>query len=345
MMAAQDLPAAPEGADVPEWIHLAPAGPIETFDRRGPYEITDPQAVIDASFAPRGEIEIDVNHATFTAAPQGGDAPARGWITEMQARPDGIWGRVRWTEEGRRLVATRAYRRISPVFALDRPKGRRVVSILNASLVNRQNLRGLAALNQEKEDGGMPFIEKLAELLGLDPAATEADIEAAIAALKKGGETEAMQAQLGEIATALGVEVDGDIVAAAKAAKTAAPGWQDAVAELQAENVALQSELTSFKQDRAREKAAAFVDGEIAKGRVGVKPLREHYIAMHQEDPARVEKEIGALPILGPSGVTVEPPSIEGDVSLNAEQEAFARLIGVDPTKLAENLKPRKEAN
>ena len=68
MMAAQDLPSPPEGADVPEWIQLSPAGRFETFDARGPYEISDPQAVIEASFAARGEIEIDVNHASFSAS-------------------------------------------------------------------------------------------------------------------------------------------------------------------------------------------------------------------------------------------------------------------------------------
>ncbi len=73
----------PEGAEVPEWIQLTPAGRFETFDARGPYEVTDPQAVIEASFAARGEIEIDVNHASFTAAKAGGEAPARGWIVEM----------------------------------------------------------------------------------------------------------------------------------------------------------------------------------------------------------------------------------------------------------------------
>lgn len=38
MMAALPLPSAPEGAEVPDWVHLLPKGDaIETNDGRGPY--------------------------------------------------------------------------------------------------------------------------------------------------------------------------------------------------------------------------------------------------------------------------------------------------------------------
>ncbi|MGK3945780.1 phage protease, partial [Streptomyces caeruleatus] len=78
---------------------------------------------------------------------QGGRSDAVGWVREMQAREDGIWGRVEWTPEGQRLVAEKAYRKISPVIIHDAKK--KILRIANISLVNRPNLRGLAALNQE----------------------------------------------------------------------------------------------------------------------------------------------------------------------------------------------------
>ncbi|GLO70564.1 hypothetical protein MACH17_20810 [Phaeobacter inhibens] len=66
--------------------------------------------------------------------------------------------------------------------------------------------------------------------------------------------------------------------------------------------------------------------------------MRGHYIAMHQEDPARVEKEIGGLPILGASGATFDPPEVEGKISLNSEQSQTARLLGISPEDYAATL-------
>lgn len=333
MMAAQDLPSPPEGADVPEWIQLTPAGRFETFDARGPYEVTDPQAVIEASFAARGEIEIDVNHASFTAAKAGGEAPARGWIVEMQSREDGIWGKVRWTKEGARLVADQAYRRISPVFRLAHPGSKRVVAILNASLVNRQNLRGLAALNFEEEER-MSFLKQLAGVLDLGADATEDQVTAAVNLLKDSGATAvAAQSQLNEIATILGVDAEGDVVAAAKATAGGAPdavALQAAMTELQGTIAAQAEQIAGLMGSASKDKAEAFVDSEFKKGRLIPKALRDHYIAMHQEDPARVEKEIAGMPMLNSAGVPhLPPPSEDGKIAMNAEHLAVAAQLGL----------------
>ncbi|WP_165798108.1 phage protease [Tritonibacter scottomollicae] len=347
LMASQELPSVTEDAGVPEWIQLTPAGRIETFDARGPYEITDPQAVIEASFEGRDEIEIDVNHASFTAAKAGGDAPARGWIIEMQAREDGIWGKVRWTSEGARLVADQAYRRISPVLRHD--SHNRVQKLLNASLVNRPNLRGMAALNFEQEDDSMSFLKQLAALSGLGDDATEDQV---IAAIKKQGEGSdgaiAAQSQLDEVATILGVDVGGDVVAAAKATTAGAPdvvALQSALTELQG-TIAMQAEqLTTLQGTASKDKAEAFIDGEIKKGRMIPKSLRDHYVSMHQEDPARVEKEIAGLPVLNSTGVAhLTPASEDGKISLNAEQQSAARLLGLSSEDYQTVLEEEREA-
>lgn len=354
LMAALDLPPAKDEASVPDWIHLSPLGRVETLDGRGPYEVGDPQAIIQASFEKRGDLEIDVNHASFLAAPKGGEAPARGWIVEMQAREDGIWGRVNWTDEGRRMVATRSYRRISPVFALDRPGGSKVVGILNASLVNRNNLRGLAALNAEQETGMEEVLAKLKSMLGLaEDADTEeiwralsAVIDAAAAEKAKNASAAAMQSAMGEIAVALGVASDAKpetVVAAAKSVTTKPGG--DVVSALQAEITTLGNQLNEVREASARKDAESYVDGEIKRGRASVKPLRDHYIAMHMADPARVEKEIGAMPILSGSMLLTPPPAAkEGEISLNAEQVQAAKLLGVSPKDYAATLQAEREA-
>ncbi len=325
-----------EAAVAPEWVHLVPAGQIATVDGRGPYSVADAEAVIAASFAETDQLPIDENHSTDLAAPNGLSAPARGWIKALQARADGIWGQVDWTGQGRRMVAGRSYRMISPVVLHD-AKGV-ITRILRASLVNKPNLRGLVALNQETP---VNLMEKLAAMLGLEATATEEQIMTAITAMKEkkaeGGDAPAMQAALTEIGTALGVQGDATaILAAAKAVKADNCG----IVALQAELTTVSTQLNSLKAEGAKAAATAFVDGQIAKGRVGVKPLRDHYIARHMAGSADVEKEITALPILTGSGMEHLPPAAkDGEISLNAAQTATAKLLGIDPKAYAATLK------
>lgn len=348
LMSAQALPEISGEADVPEWIHLVPAGQVDTHDGRGPYELADAQAVIEASLAARGDIEIDENHATFLAAPKGGEAPARGWIVEMQARDDGIWGRVKWTDEGRRLVASRAYRRISPVFGLAAKGSKKIASILNVSLVNRNNLRGLVALNQQQEPTPMEFMAKLAELLGLEAGADEAAITAAIEALKEPDADEAaMQSQLAEIGKALGCDDGADATVVLNAAKAAAvaQGDEETIAALQAEVVDLGTKVKTLTEGNAKTAAETFVDTAIREGRVGVKPQRDRFIALHMRDAAEAEAVINGLPKLGSTPTTLKPPAPkDGSVALNAEQIKVARMLGQDPKVYAATLEAERAA-
>lgn len=318
LMAAMDLPV---GTDVPDWVHLTPGqGEVATYDARGPYHVKDAQAVVAASLAdPRGML-IDANHATDIAAPKGGDAPAHGWIKALEARADGIWAQVDWNASGRALLADRAYRGISPVIE-HLPDGT-VLRILRASLTNVPNFRNLTALNMESSVP-LSLNARLATLLGLAATATDDQIVAAIPKPDT-----ALQSQIAEIGTALGVD-GGDataVLAAAQAAKAdakAAKGSDAVVTALQATVSQLTTSLNALTASTTLAAATSFVDGEINKGRVGVKPLRDHYIAMHQQDAARVEKEIGAMPVLGPSGLGNTPPP-STDVKLATQSDVTA---------------------
>lgn len=330
LAAAMDLP---ESEGAPEWVHLLPAakGEIQTYDARGPYRMADIEAVIAASMQSERGMPIDENHATDTAMQNGNGAPARGWIKELQARADGLWGRVEWTKAGAELLADRAYRGISPVF--NHLADKTITRVLRASLTNKPNLKGLVALNEETAMN----LAAIAKALGLGEDADEAAILAAIVKLNK-PEEPALQSALSEIGTALGVD-GGDpatILAAAKAAK----GGSAAITAMQAELTSVTGQLNAMKADGAKAKATAFVDGAIAQGRVGVKPLRDHYIAMHCEDPARVEKEIGALPALGAGGqISAHPPGNPAEItSLNAEQTQVADQLGIPHDKFLASL-------
>ncbi len=330
-MAALDLA---EAADVPEWVHLLPTekGAVQTQDARGPYHVVDADAIIAASFAEQAKLQIDENHSEDLRAGKGEPSPARGWITEMQARADGIWGKVEWTAAGRALVADKAYRAMSPVILHD--AGKKIASILRASLVNRPNFRGLATLNQETSMNGM---DKIAEALGLPADAEAGAIISAIKAMK-GKDTEpALQSALTAIGTALGVEGTQEAILAAAATKAVAKPAE--IAALQSEMAGMATELATIKTAGAKAAAEAFVDGAIKERRVGVKPLRDHYIARHMVGSADVEKEIAAMPTLEASGMVQLPPAAkDGAVSLNAAQLEAAAALGIDPKDYAKTL-------
>lgn len=322
LAAAIDLPT---GGTAPEWVHLLPTakGAIQTYDGRGPYRVDDAQAVIAASMVdPRGLL-IDENHSTDLAAPEGREAPARGWITALEARADGIWGKVDWTPTGTALLAERAYRGISPVFVYD--AAGKVIRIKHAALTNKPNLQGLTALHSENAMS----LKAIAKVVGLGEDATEAAIIAAIGNLN--GAT-ALQSSLIAIGAALGVE-GGDATAILAAAKTA-KGGETVNTALQAEVTALASELKVLTDATAKAKAEGFVDDAIRLGRAGVKNQRDRFIAMHAQDPAATEALINGLPALGgASQISAQPPAGAEITALNAEQAQVADQLGIPHDK------------
>jgi Mu-like prophage I protein len=92
----------------------------------------------------RGRLPVDYDHSIDLAAPKGLPAPAAGWIDQLEARADGIWGRVAWTARAAASIAALEYRHISPVF--DHTRGGAVVRILRAALTNSPAIPNLTAL-------------------------------------------------------------------------------------------------------------------------------------------------------------------------------------------------------
>jgi phage I-like protein len=360
-----------------EWIMLMPIGAgglVATVDGRGPYRVADPAKLASASLAAHdGRIPIDENHATDLAAPQGRPAPARGWATAAEARPGGIFGKIEWSAPGAALMSEKAYRYISPVIVHD--KSGNVLDLPRASLTNTPNLRGMAALHSQEND--MDLLAQLIKLLGLpdgsDAAAVIAKVKSecsddpgdtamqqvavtaglakdagraivlsTVAALKQkaGGAV-----SLNAIAKAAGLKEDSGEAAIVAAITSLASGVPEAVKALQSELATVTTNLNALRSSSATEKATAFVDTAIREGRVGVKPLRDHYITMHAADPARVEKEIGAMPKLGASGALQTNPEIkDGKVALNAEQIGIANALGLSPDDYAKTLASEQAA-
>jgi phage I-like protein len=340
LAASAALPEIGSDGAVPDWVQLLPVaqGEVETFDGRGPYLVKDLQPIIQASIANTRGMPIDENHATDLRP--GHDAPARGWITELQARADGLWGRVEWTPFGRRLVKSKAYRGISPVLMVDPADKRSVRSIARASLVNVPNLRGLAALNTE-ETGQMDGMKKIAAKLGLGEDASLEDILAKIGSMADKKPDTAMQAALTEIGTVVGLPTGTPdaIVAAVKVQKEGT----GTIAALQAENAGLKTRLDTLETAGKRAASEAYVDGEVRKGRTGINATnRETLVTLHMSQPDQAKTIIEAQPVVTPTAVIAStvPPGVADDAAfaeLNAEQQGneLARRAKAYQAKLA----------
>lgn len=299
-------PGSDQGA--PEWVHLLPAGEIRTVDGRGPYLVKSLQSIAQ-SLKPGEKLPIDENHAIDRAGSLGQPSPARGWIVELQARDDGLWGKVEWTEEGKALVEGQAYRGISPAILHDASKN--VTAVLRASLVNNPNLKGLTALHSEEETA-MDYKAMLLGLLGLGSDADDAAIDAALAAKKDGGE---------KVATQSVIETPEYVALQSQLTETA-------------------TELKTLKEGHLRDKATAFVDGAIAEGRAGLNAtVRDQYIALHMENPERAEALIGAMPKLTGETRTAAQATGADDKGLSASDRTVMALMGLSEEEYLESLK------
>ena len=302
------------GATPPGEIHLLPAGTFSGQDGRGPYHLRDAEALIQASMR-GGKIPVDENHATDLAAPRGEPAPARGWITAMHARADGVWGTVEWTNAGAALMADRAYRGVSPVITAT--KAGVVQRVLRASLVNVPNLPLTSLHHQETT---MDFMTQLREALALDKAADEAAVLHAVGALKSKPDLHSA------IATAAGISLGADlsqearetqIITEVKSLHARATAATQGSQQMATQLATLETELHQMKSTAARAKAERVIDKALAEGKP-VRALRDHFITRHMENPGAVEKELAAFPSLHAGGIPATHEKVKAIVSPDA---------------------------
>ncbi|MBY6118536.1 phage protease [Mameliella alba] len=302
-----------EGEAPPDWIQLlpAPGKKFRSIDGRGPWFYDSAEELIAASTASGERIFIDVNHATTRSAPKGGDAPAVGWIEELQGRPDGIWGRVTWNSKGAELMADRAYHGISPVMSFNKATGK-VARIFHASLTNTPALGGaIASLSEETDDMSMAAIAKA---LGLADDAGEDATLAAISKLKEGAEK---PAELATLALALGAEEGASVAELTVLAKAAVANAGDA------------DQVAELTQQLGDLRAERWLDQKVAEGRAIDAELRAELSALWIDNPERAEKLVSRLPKLSRTHTANPAPKGEAITELSADQKVVADQLGM----------------
>lgn len=165
------------------WLKITPRGEVTT--RNGINYTFDPEALAARFAADDVKIAIDLDHGIARLASQGHTVPAVGWIEELEARADGLYGRVEWLEAGKAALAAKTHRYFSPTFP---HVGGKATWLHSVALVTSPALSKMPALADASAKPTEPSMSKaIAAALGLSADATETACLSAIATLTGGG--------------------------------------------------------------------------------------------------------------------------------------------------------------
>ncbi len=182
-------------------IQLTPAGEFRSRDGRPEgvsgwkIDATIAAKVIARANARKTPFVSDYEHQTLLSEKNGQPAPASGWFKNLEWREgQGLFATdVAWTAKAKAHIEADEYKFVSPVFSFD-PKTGEVLQIEMSALTNNPGIDGMdavVALAQQfftRPEGPTHVkdqaMKAIAVLLGLAEDASEADITAAVTALK-----------------------------------------------------------------------------------------------------------------------------------------------------------------
>jgi hypothetical protein len=110
---------------------------------------------------------VDFDHFSMDA---GKPSEAAGWVGALEARDDGLWATIRWTDAGLAAVTGGRYRLVSPVFP--EPSA---CEDLGGGRIRPRQLVSVALTNEPNIKGGKPIANRCPEPDGHGQAQTDTD--------------------------------------------------------------------------------------------------------------------------------------------------------------------------
>ena len=313
-----ELPATAAPNAVPGEVQLIPAPDANGYiaGRDGRTYLWDDQARTEMlrQFAERGiDVVIDRDHASELLAPSGNEAPAAGWVKQLDMRADGsAWGLVEWTPRGGEQVSHREYRYVSPVFDYE-PATSRIARLVSVGLVNKPNLR-LQALNREEPT--VKLSAAIAAALGLSAeTATEADGVAAIGTLKT------------DLATSRNAEQTPSLERFVPRADYDAVLTRANNAEQQIKTAAAAAHTAAVDAD---------IDAALKAGKIT--PASVDYHRASCADTAGLERFrafVQGAPVIAPDNASPAAKPAASATALNADEQRVAELCGISAEQYA----------
>lgn len=317
------------------WVHICPMGKNFGYDGRGPYVLKNPQAVIEASKRQIVDLFIDRDHETLFM-PRGTKIVAAGWIKKMEAREDGIWAYVEWTEKAAAQLEAKEYRYLSPVFAHDPATGE-ILSIRHASLTINPNFELTAAasadetLNQTKKETDLmeEFLKQLAALLGLAETATQEEVLAAIKA--RATEVAAASAEASAVREALKLDNKADaatVIAAASAIVTGAEEPDPKKYVPMSAFTEISNQVANLQKNEKTRAAEDAVNNAV-KARKISPGMKGWAISYASGDLTGFQKFVETAPVIVSAAADVEGVPEKKDAELSDEVKEVIEQLGV----------------
>lgn len=176
-----------DNADTVTWLQAMPLGtwehPIHGAIAITPERVNEFANNVNTNV--RGQdLDIDYDHKEKVT-------DAAGWIKGAQARSDGLWVGVQWTQSALAKLKDKAFRYFSPEFTGEwihpstNVKHKNV--LFGGALTNRPFLKGILPINLSEvmtQNPGDTMLEEMRTILGLPDTATEAEVLAAAQTIK-----------------------------------------------------------------------------------------------------------------------------------------------------------------
>lgn len=325
---------------------LLPVGEFAARDGRpGPgktWKLSDAQGEALAArvnrVASQTPIVIDYEHQTLTAMQQGHKAPAAGWIRRVEwLAGKGLFADVDWTPAARAHIEGKEYLYISPVITYD--DAGQVTGLALAALVNFPALLGmepaLASALSAFSTRSAPFttaqestVTLLAALisgLALKAEATEADVIAAVAALK----AQVAAPKVPEVlATSLKLKPEADMTAACTAVAALVATESSATQTI----AALQAQIATLQATAAGDEVASLVERALADGKL-LPAQKDWAMSLGRKDVAALKGFIGSAPTLAPGATQTQGDPTGGGkpAALSGQQVAVFAAFGIKP--------------
>ena len=352
---------------------LLPAGEFAARDGRpGPgrtWKLSDEQgrkiAAELSAIAARTPVVIDYEHQSRNSQENGKPAPAAGWVKEVQARDDGLYGRVEWTANAAAAIKGREYRYVSPVY-FHKPDGD-ILALQSVALTNVPNLDMVeisahSVFHFQPPKTEVPMKRVLAAL-GLAEGTGEDDVLTAVnslltsstaiavaAGLTKDAKSEqvmtAVQSAFSDrkkIAIAAGqaenapVDAIVTVLAAAHTAGTVDPTKFVPIAAFQEVRDQVNS-LVTHKVDTDAETAVA---SAMRAGKI-TPAQKDWAISLHKADIKMFDDFVGKAPVLTSAQRSSTAPPAAGSAAADLDDADLAvmRQMGLS----AEDMKKSREA-
>jgi phage I-like protein len=340
--------------EAPKWVQIFPLGHWEYHpDIGGPLDVTVErlQEILANQSKQKTEIPLDYNHQTMT---DGVQAPAAGWVKELEIRKSGLWARVEWTEEARKQIEAREFRYLSPTWSTnwqDAESGEfagwKLIAIALTNIPYFDELTELIAASEGGRTMAGDVINRLRELVGLVQDATTDAIYEAVRALYDALDQLEKEEKGGAVAAELKgkgpLEKIAILIAAAQKGRAAEQMLQMVRDELRVPTTVtaddlrkvitqradevqqLRSEILDLKKDQGKTKAEELVAHYQKEGKLVAADLawaREQaaqnplaFEKLMATAPVKLKPESAAGAIMAGEGAKAEPTEIEKRVA------------------------------